>query len=233
MGEAHEHYTIKDSGKRAEFEGGMVRDTEEGKLDWSNLRVGPMPRRIVAHLTGGRGKYPDPFPGIPNWSLGRGIEVWLRCRASLGRHLDAYLAGVADEDHAAAIYFNINVAEFVRLFFTEEEEAQARAVENLQRVEDLREQVVAERAASYVAKSDAKREKQEDASLETPAQTGRRLLTLKADEAIREAVDGTGLDRQLRGAACVHAGQQPSVHLHGDAAGPRVGTSGLARGDFR
>ena len=45
MGEAHEHYTIKDSGKRAEFEGGMVRDTEEGKLDWSNLRVGPNCRR--------------------------------------------------------------------------------------------------------------------------------------------------------------------------------------------
>lgn len=64
--------------------------------------------------------------------LGRGIEVWLRARASMQRHHDAYLAGKTDEDHAAGVYFNMNLAEYVRLFFTEEEEMQARAVERLQ-----------------------------------------------------------------------------------------------------
>ena len=125
-------FTIKDSGARAEFSGGMVRDTEEGKDDWSNLRIGPMPRRIVRHLTLGREKYPDPAPGIPNWTLGRGLEVWLRARASFGRHQDAWLAGKTDEDHAAGIYFNMNLAEYVRQFFSEEEELQALRVERLQ-----------------------------------------------------------------------------------------------------
>jgi hypothetical protein len=125
-------YTIKDSGKRSEFAGGMVRDTAEGKDDWSNLRFGPMPRRIVRHLTKGRDKYPDPAPGIPNWTLGRGIDVWLHARESYGRHNDAYLAGLQDEDHGAAIYFNLNVMEYVRQYFSAEEEAQARAVEALQ-----------------------------------------------------------------------------------------------------
>lgn len=189
-------FTIKDSGARAEFAGGMVRDTEENKDDWSNLRIGPMPRRIVRHLTLGRSKYPDPAPGIPNWTLGRGIEVWLRSRASFQRHNDAWLAGETDEDHAAAIYFNLNLAEYVRQFFTDDEEAQAQKVEALQAEDQARRLAIEERAERYVRESDAKRGKQDDASLETPVQTGRRLLTLKADEAIRDAVTaGTGLDR--------------------------------------
>jgi hypothetical protein len=203
-------FEVKDSGKRTEFDGGMVRDTTEGKLDWSNLRFGPMPRRIVTHLTKGRDKYPDPEPGIPNWTLGRGIEVWLHARESHGRHNDAYLAGLVDEDHASAIYFNINVMEYVRQFFTAEEELQAQKIEALQREKIIDEARIEDRKYTYL---NPHREKAEDASLETPIETarrmsqtgpgGRRLLNLKddlpPDLSCNAGVsfrpnDGTGLD---------------------------------------
>jgi hypothetical protein len=112
-----EGYEIKDSGKRQEFEGGGMRDTEEGKLDWSNLFVHfePMATRYVAHMTKGRTKYPDPKPGTPNWTLFPADEETLaRTLRSLDRHFKAYRDGETDEDHASAILFNLNVAERIR-----------------------------------------------------------------------------------------------------------------------
>lgn len=110
-------YEIKDSGKRQEFEGGGMRDTEDGKLDWSNLFVWfePMGTRYVTHMTNGRQKYPDPEPGVPNWSLFPATpELLARTLRSLDRHFKAYRAGKTDEDHAAAIMFNLNLAERIR-----------------------------------------------------------------------------------------------------------------------
>ncbi len=169
-------FTIKDSGKRGEYAGGMVRDTEEGKLDWSNLRIGPMPRRIVAHLTKGREKYPDPFPGIPNWTQGRGIEVWLRARASFNRHNDAWQAGLTDEDHAAAMYFNMNLTEYVRQYFTPEEEAQAEAIEALQREKIVEDALLEDRKRKYLGDGIVpEAEVREKLALpETPIETARR-----------------------------------------------------------
>ena len=107
-------YTIKDSGERKEFGSGMVRDTTEGKIDYLNVRFGPMLRRWAEHLTKGRQKYPDPEPGVPNWTLAEGAEELLRARESAARHFEQWLAGDEDEDHAAAVYFNINLAEYVK-----------------------------------------------------------------------------------------------------------------------
>jgi hypothetical protein len=107
-------FTIKDSGERQEFGSGMVRDTTEGKIDFLSCRLGPMFRRWNEHLTKGRAKYPDSKPGIPNWTLASGEEELLRARESAARHFEQWLAGDTDEDHAAAVYFNINVAEYVR-----------------------------------------------------------------------------------------------------------------------
>lgn len=106
-------FEIKDSGARQEFSGGMVRDTTEGKVNFLNVRFGPMLRRWAAHLTKGREKYPDPEPGVPNWTLAEGIEELLRAKESAARHFEQWLAGEHDEDHAAAVYFNINLAEYV------------------------------------------------------------------------------------------------------------------------
>lgn len=115
------NYDIKDSGARQEFEGGAVRDTEDGKLDYSNLFVWfePMGTRYAAHMTKGRAKYPDPEPGVPNWTLFEATpENLARTERSLDRHYKAYRMGKTDEDHAAAIIFNLNLAEKIRTALT-------------------------------------------------------------------------------------------------------------------
>lgn len=106
-------FAIKDSGARQEFSGGMVRDTTEGKVNFLNVRIGPMLRRWATHLTKGREKYPDPMPGVPNWTLASGVEEYLRAKESAARHFEQWLAGDRDEDHAAGVFFNINLAEYV------------------------------------------------------------------------------------------------------------------------
>lgn len=107
-------FIIRDSGERQQFSGGMVRDTQDGKIDWLNLRFGPLYRRVAAHLTRGREKYPDPEPGMPNWTLARGPAEALRAKQSAARHFEAWLSGETDEDHAAGVVFNINLFEYVR-----------------------------------------------------------------------------------------------------------------------
>ena len=108
-------FVIKDSGKRQEFAGGMQRDTEEGKIDFTSCLHGPMFKRWNDHMTKGRAKYPDPVVGIPNWTLGAGDpEVLERARRSAFRHFISWLNGETDEDHAAGVFFNINVAEYVK-----------------------------------------------------------------------------------------------------------------------
>lgn len=107
-------FEIKDSGKRQEFAGGMVRDTTEGKTNFLNVLFGPMLDRWAAHLTKGREKYPDPEPGVPNWTLAQGMDEYLRAKDSAMRHMLQYLRGDVDEDHAAAVFFNINLAEYAK-----------------------------------------------------------------------------------------------------------------------
>lgn len=102
-------FTIKDSGARAQFDSGMVRDTEDNKVDYSLIFDGPMLTRWAEHLTKGAKKYAP-----RNWMQARGQEEYDRFKRSLLRHLVAYLAGERDEDHAAAIIFNINGMEYVR-----------------------------------------------------------------------------------------------------------------------
>jgi hypothetical protein len=108
------HYTIKDSGKRKEFGSGMVRDTTEGKINFLLVRYGPMLRRWATHLTKGEKKYPEPAPDTPNWTLAAGPEELARFRQSAARHFEQWVTGENDEDHAAAIFFNVNGAEYVK-----------------------------------------------------------------------------------------------------------------------
>lgn len=113
VSEILDNFGIKDSGARQEFSSGMVRDTTEGKINFLSVRFGPMFRRWADHLTKGRVKYPDVSPGTPNWTLASGMEEYLRAKESAARHFESWLNGERDEDHAAGVFFNINLAEYV------------------------------------------------------------------------------------------------------------------------
>lgn len=109
-----DEFTIKDSGQRQEFASGMVRDVADDKIEYTSMRLGPMFKRWAEHLTKGRRKYPDVAPGVPNWTLAAGEAEYTRAQESAARHFEAWLAGQRDEDHAAGVFFNINLAEYVR-----------------------------------------------------------------------------------------------------------------------
>jgi len=101
-------YTVKDSGQRESFAGGMVRDVTTGKVDYTLVLDGPMFERWAAHLTKGAAKY-----GKGNWLKAEGEAERQRFRESAFRHFMAWMRGDADEDHAAACVFNINGHEYV------------------------------------------------------------------------------------------------------------------------
>lgn len=99
---------IKDSGIRETYAGGMVRDTNQGKTLWHLVADGPMLARWAQHLTGGAVKYT-----ARNWMRAEGEDARERARESAFRHFMQWYRGDTDEDHAAAVYFNINLAEYV------------------------------------------------------------------------------------------------------------------------
>lgn len=107
-------FTIKDSGMRETFESGMVRDTQDGKIDFTRVLDGPMLDRWAEHLTKGEKKYADIAPGVANWTQANGQKELVRAKKSAFRHFRQWMRGDTDEDHAAAVFFNINLAEFVK-----------------------------------------------------------------------------------------------------------------------
>ena len=92
-----------------ELPSGMNRDTEEGKLDYTLIMDGPMYDRWAAHLTAA-----VPTRGERNWMKAHTEQDYARFRRSLSRHMRQYFRGDVDEDHAAAIFFNLNGAEHVK-----------------------------------------------------------------------------------------------------------------------
>jgi hypothetical protein len=102
-------FTIKDSGERHQFDSGMVRDVTEGKTDFTLILDGPMLKRWAEHMTRGAAKYSK-----RNWMQAAGEAELDRFKESAFRHFMQYMEGHTDEDHAAAVMFNINGAEYVR-----------------------------------------------------------------------------------------------------------------------
>ncbi len=100
--------SIRDSGKRIQL-GGMVRDTSEDKVKYDLVFDGPMFERWAKHLTEGAKKY-----SVRNWMGADNQEALARFRESAVRHFIQWLRGDSDEDHAAAVFFNINGAEYVK-----------------------------------------------------------------------------------------------------------------------
>ena len=102
-------FIVKDSGKRIKFAGGMVRDVTDDKIDYTLILDGPMIKRFAAHLTKGAVKYSK-----RNWMKAKGSEELERFKESALRHFLQWFWSEEDEDHAAAVYFNINCAEYVK-----------------------------------------------------------------------------------------------------------------------
>lgn len=102
-------FEIKDSGKRATFDSGMVRDVTDDKTNYSLIADGPMLKRWAQHLTNGAKKY-----AARNWMKANGQAEHDRFRESAFRHFMQWYHGDKDEDHASAVYFNINGAEYVK-----------------------------------------------------------------------------------------------------------------------
>lgn len=113
-GKNMDEFVIKDSGKREQFASGMVRDTAAGKVNYLKVLDGPMLQRWAEHLTKGALKYPDVKPGVANWTLAAGEAEYQRAKESAARHFFQYLRGDRDEDHGAGVFFNINLAEYIR-----------------------------------------------------------------------------------------------------------------------
>lgn len=103
-------FETKDSGARESLGNGMVRDTATGKDNWMLLLDGPMLKRWLGVLTRGAVKYQP-----RNWCLAlRDTNEATRARTkerfqeSAMRHFMQWIAGERDEDHAAAVMFNLN-----------------------------------------------------------------------------------------------------------------------------
>jgi hypothetical protein len=101
-------YVTKDSGKREEFDSGMVRDTQDGKPRFDLLIPRDVPysdqffTRVAGLLGRGAEKYSD-----RNWEKAGGSEELERFKSSAFRHFMQWLNDESDEDHAAAVVFNL------------------------------------------------------------------------------------------------------------------------------
>lgn len=102
-------FKIKDSGKRAEYKSGMVRDLTEDKIDYSLVFDGPLINRLAVHLTKGAKKY-----NKRNWLKANGQEELDRFRESAVRHFMQWYYGENEEDHFSATVFNLNAYEYLK-----------------------------------------------------------------------------------------------------------------------
>jgi hypothetical protein len=108
-----DQFITKDSGKRIDYKSGMRRDVDDNKprydliipLGWKDHML----KRWANLLQRGMAKY-----GYRNWELANSEEEYIRFKASAFRHFIQWFEGEEDEDHAAAVMFNINAAEFVK-----------------------------------------------------------------------------------------------------------------------
>ncbi len=94
--------------ERQEYSTGMMRDTSTNKARYDLLDM-PMLARWADLMARGAEKY-----GAHNWKKAETQEELDRFRESAIRHFFQWFSGDTDEDHAAAVYFNIAGAEMVK-----------------------------------------------------------------------------------------------------------------------
>lgn len=108
-------FVTKDSGVREEYDSGMRRDTQNGKPRFNLMYPLDVPfdsqmlTRLAALMTRGIEKYGD-----RNWEKANSAEELKRFKESAHRHFIQWLCGDKDEDHAAAVMFNLIAAETLK-----------------------------------------------------------------------------------------------------------------------
>lgn len=89
---------VVDSGERESFKTGSVRDAQVGKGRFDLVPPEAM-LRLAQHYENGAAKYGD-----RNWEKGQPVSRYI---SSAIRHLFKYLLGMRDEDHLAAVAWNV------------------------------------------------------------------------------------------------------------------------------
>ena len=84
--------------KNRHFDTGAQRDTSDGKLRMSLVPQQELKRVMKRYLNGAE-KY-----GENNWMQGMPLSVYYDCAH---RHMEAWWRGEKDEDHAAAVVWNM------------------------------------------------------------------------------------------------------------------------------
>lgn len=101
-------YITRDSGVRQEFVTGMVRDTSKAKPRY-DLIWKPGLKRLAELMARGAEKYT-----ARNWEKAATQEELDRFYESANRHFEQWMLGEKDEDHMAAVIFNLFGAEMVK-----------------------------------------------------------------------------------------------------------------------
>ena len=109
-------YNTKDSGKRVSYKSGMNRDIQEGKPRFDLIVPQDVPYdqtvlyKWAMLMERGMAKY-----GYRNWEKSNSKDELNRFKSSAFRHFMQWIQNISDgEDHAAAILFNVNAAEFLK-----------------------------------------------------------------------------------------------------------------------
>jgi hypothetical protein len=92
-----------------ELPSGMRRSNTAGKTDYTLVLDGPMFERWAKHMTAA-----VPSKGKRNWMNAKSEDDLARFREGFLRHAVQWLRGDDDEDHAAALFFNVDGAEYVK-----------------------------------------------------------------------------------------------------------------------
>ena len=92
---------LQDSGNRKVWESGMVREPDDSKPLFTLIPTWYL-RRLADHMTRGAKKY-----SRDNWRKANSAEEAQRMKDSAWRHFVAWSNGETDEDHLAAVAFNM------------------------------------------------------------------------------------------------------------------------------
>lgn len=108
-------FVTKDSGERYVADSGYQRDVQTGKARWDLLMPPVVPysaqmmTRFAELLARGAEKYGD-----SNWLLADTEEDLKRFKSSAFRHLMQWFSGEVDEDHGAAVMYNVMAYETIK-----------------------------------------------------------------------------------------------------------------------